>query len=348
MKKKVFIIIWIISSLIISVTLFYKTIDYNRIKGDSGFDTSYDSENSSWSNEYDNNKYDNYSYSSHNYSSSYSNSYSSKTIAKNFFLGPFAMIATMIVLGFPMLFFKNSRKIYLLVLFSVIAMSLIVSFTVFCFEKSIFLGIGSILLLILLFYIVGSYFDERKFISKLEYNYEKEAEVLKKYNLNYEIKHYIKNNYIEVQNAWMNFNYDKLRTLLTDELYNQYEMQLKSLERKKQKNIMKKFKIIKIVIKSVKAENKVLTINTESMIKFKDYIVDEKGKCVRGSKYKKVIMHYKMVHVMAKDKPKDINCPNCGAPISDLASQRCSNCNSVIARIPRKIVLAKKQALSQK
>lgn len=35
--------------------------------------------------------------------------------------------------------------------------------------------------------------------------------------------------YLDIQYAWMNFNYDRLRELTTDELYNMYSMQLDTL-----------------------------------------------------------------------------------------------------------------------
>ena len=43
------------------------------------------------------------------------------------------------------------------------------------------------------------------------------------------------NDYVSIQEGWMNFNYQLLRDKLTDELYNQYEMQLETLKTKNQK-----------------------------------------------------------------------------------------------------------------
>lgn len=38
------------------------------------------------------------------------------------------------------------------------------------------------------------------------------------------------NDYVQIQNAWMNFDYNTLRSKLTDELYNQYAMQLDTMK----------------------------------------------------------------------------------------------------------------------
>ena len=73
--------------------------------------------------------------------------------------------------------------------------------------------------------------------------YKPENTTVRKLN----VDEFLKNTYelyIDVQNAWMNFDYDKLRSLLSDELYNTYSSQLKVLSRKKQKNIMSDFKLI--------------------------------------------------------------------------------------------------------
>ena len=67
--------------------------------------------------------------------------------------------------------------------------------------------------------------------------------------------------YKKIQIAWMNFDYDALRDLLSDELYNQYKMQLEVLASKKQQNIMSDFKYISGGIISIKKTDLTETIN---------------------------------------------------------------------------------------
>ena len=54
-------------------------------------------------------------------------------------------------------------------------------------------------------------------------------ELIKKFlpneNLN-SLKKMVFKKFVEIQNAWSDFNYDKLRDLLSDELYNSYVSQL--------------------------------------------------------------------------------------------------------------------------
>ena len=58
-----------------------------------------------------------------------------------------------------------------------------------------------------------------------------------------EFKALVFEKYKDIQIAWMNFDYDTLRKLTTDEIYNSYKMQLDVLRMKKQKNIMKDFEL---------------------------------------------------------------------------------------------------------
>ena len=51
--------------------------------------------------------------------------------------------------------------------------------------------------------------------------------------------------YVDIQNAWMEFDYDVLGNKTTNELYNQYLMQLETLKAKGQKNVMNSFTYVK-------------------------------------------------------------------------------------------------------
>ena len=103
--------------------------------------------------------------------------------------------------------------------------------------------------------------------------------------------------YREVQRAWMNFDYDALRTLVTDELYNSYYNQLQTLELKGQKNVMNNFFLIDEELLRIDEENGLWTILMRLEVEFNDYIVDSDNKIVRGSNKDKVIMNYLLTFV---------------------------------------------------
>ena len=52
-----------------------------------------------------------------------------------------------------------------------------------------------------------------------------------------EFKALVFEKYKDIQIAWMNFDYNTLRSKLTDELYNQYAMQLDTMKVKNEQNI---------------------------------------------------------------------------------------------------------------
>ena len=146
--------------------------------------------------------------------------------------------------------------------------------------------------------------------------------------------------FISVQKNWSDFNYDGLRSDLSDELYNQYVMQLKTLAVKNQTNIMRDFKPRKCVIEDVFFDNGLYYAKVKLLIDFKDYIVQGK-KVVRGSSRKKCRALYSLTFVSSDNFIE--TCPHCGASINNDSSQVCEYCKSTIVRISDKWVLNNKK-----
>ena len=82
--------------------------------------------------------------------------------------------------------------------------------------------------------------------------------------------------FYDVQMAWMDFDYDKLKELLTDELYNNYVMQLDALKLKNHKNTMKGFELIETCLSSLKEENDKYIAEVYLNVKFYDYVENVK------------------------------------------------------------------------
>ena len=147
---------------------------------------------------------------------------------------------------------------------------------------------------------------------------------------------------IQVQYNWMTFNYDKLREKLTDELYNQYEMQLKTLEMKGQKNVMTNFKSIDSMVTDVKNVNGRYEVTMELIISFIDYI-EQNGAPVRGSSTNPITMHYELMFISSSNGIVD-KCPKCGAELKDTTTQICPYCKTQITQNSTKWVMSKKIA----
>lgn len=167
-------------------------------------------------------------------------------------------------------------------------------------------------------------------------------------NLNlYEFKNEAFNIYKDVQEAWMNLDDGKIRTLTTDELYNMYSMQLDTLRVKNEKNIMKEINLVTASLTNLKIENNIETATVIMTVNCYDYIVDSQNKVVRGNDKNKIEITYELTYI--KSVGEKVNkCPNCGAEINDDNSTTCEYCRAIITRNTSKWVLSKKKSLNQR
>ncbi len=148
--------------------------------------------------------------------------------------------------------------------------------------------------------------------------------------------------FCDVQIAWMDFDYDKMRELVTDELFNQYQNQLKQLELKGEKNIMEDFELIEAEISPSKIEAGHEEIDVKMTVTFYDYIANNKNRIVRGNGNVKVRMIYALTFI--RDTKAIHNCPNCNAELKEGQSV-CEYCHAHIQSVTSKLKLAKKKAL---
>lgn len=117
-------------------------------------------------------------------------------------------------------------------------------------------------------------------------------------NLNlYEFKNEAFNIYKDVQEAWMNLDDGKIRTLTTDELYNMYSMQLDTLRVKNEKNIMKEINLVTASLTNLKIENNIETATVIMTVNCYDYIVDSQNKVVRGNDKNKIEITYELTYI---------------------------------------------------
>jgi hypothetical protein len=152
--------------------------------------------------------------------------------------------------------------------------------------------------------------------------------------------------FINVQNAWSEFDYKKLRSLLTDELYNTYHTQLVALKAKKQKNIMSDFETKNIDITNIDVKGDKISLTVALTISFYDYVVDKDDNVTRGTKSYKLTNSYNLTFVSTlneKEKNKERNCPSCGAKLENASSNVCPYCNSTVVFESHDWLLSKKE-----
>jgi DNA-directed RNA polymerase subunit RPC12/RpoP len=149
--------------------------------------------------------------------------------------------------------------------------------------------------------------------------------------------------FLAIQNAWMNFDYDALRELCTDELFNTYKSQLKVLEMKNQKNIMTNFALKENRIIGINASEGLITVEVYMRVQFFDYVINVKNnEAIMGTANVPITNNYKMKYVVSKNRKLTNKCPNCGAPINATTSKECEYCGSTIVFDSNDFVLSKK------
>lgn len=152
--------------------------------------------------------------------------------------------------------------------------------------------------------------------------------------------------YLDVQNAWMNFNLEDVKDVISDEMFNMYQAQLDTLEVKGEQNIMKGFVNMNSYIKDVVNQNNNITITTCYIIEFYDYIINKvTGKVIRGTSTSKIRATYEMKFRKTLDDSLVIDkCPNCGAKIDKMnGAGRCEYCGSKVVSENAKWILTDKK-----
>jgi len=336
------ILIFII--LIISIFLF-NNFSLQRVDADSGWDTDYDSSwdsgGSSWDNDYDygydyDDDYDyNYDYdydddyysSSGNSSSSNTNSLTTEERNK---------------LAFQFIIFIITTSVIPVICFSII-IRILRKLTKKTVRQR---GVGVD--------VIERERRRKEYLSKKsEFKYDKltveqATKIIPGFNIEeFNFKAY--QMFYDTQIAWMNFDYDKLKSLLTDELYNTYVMDLESLKLKNQKNTMKEFKLINSCIFDLKEENEIFIAKVFLNVEFYDYIENVgTGNILRGSDRIKVNNAYVLTLTKLKNESNNMNyCPRCGAPIEANSSGICEYCKSKLVNQNFDWVISKKEKVSQ-
>ena len=155
--------------------------------------------------------------------------------------------------------------------------------------------------------------------------------------------------FYDTQIGWMEFDYDKLENILSDELYNTYKMDLEALKLKKQKNVMEDFELINTKLISLQEQNNLYIAKVMLEVKFIDYIEDlNTHKVLRGSDKNKVDNTYVLTYIRTKEE-KSVNvCPKCGAEVEGNVSGVCEYCRTKLINNNYDWVMSKKEKISQR
>lgn len=147
-----------------------------------------------------------------------------------------------------------------------------------------------------------------------------------------------KNIFITLQNAWTARDWEKIRVLEKEELFEQHNMQIQEYIRLGRINVIERINVNQAFLhKYVRDENyEHLTVCMKT--RMVDYIIDEKtGSVIKGDANADVYMTYLLTFIRRKGiKTSIINgvisssCPHCGAPVDSASAGKCEYCGSVI------------------
>lgn len=148
-----------------------------------------------------------------------------------------------------------------------------------------------------------------------------------------------KTTFIKLQNAWSARDWEQIRTIESEELFEQHSAQIKRYIDRKQINVMDRIAVNYAKLYSFSQDEDKDTLSILLNSSMADYIIDENTQeVIQGDKITRRTKTYKMTFIRKKglktsestDEKKTTNCPNCGAPTNITSSGKCEYCGSVI------------------
>lgn len=165
---------------------------------------------------------------------------------------------------------------------------------------------------------------------------------LPKYEL-YTLKKKLFDEYVQIQNAWMMFDYEMLKECCDQVLYNYYVNQLEILKSENGKNIIKDIELKECKILDVKEVYNSIYVTVYMDLSYYDYIVHNgNGAVTGGNANYKVYNSYILGFVKKKNSTSNSNCPNCGA-VLDGDKKKCKYCGTSVGYVNQEFLLNKKK-----
>ena len=148
------------------------------------------------------------------------------------------------------------------------------------------------------------------------------------------------NKFISIEEAYMNFDYDKLHELCSNELYESYKQELETLKNQNCQSIMSDIKATTSRITQVYEENNQLIAKISLTIVSYDYVINTETKeIIEGNKEQREYNSYDLEFIYAITSSTG-KCQNCGAEVK-IDQEICNYCHAIIKTSYEDFVLAK-------
>ena len=152
------------------------------------------------------------------------------------------------------------------------------------------------------------------------------------YKLNYlELKKEIFSIYNKLENIYYDYDCEKIREIVTDELYNTYRSKIAFLKKENKKKLFKNIIVKKINIDNVDDRSNYYDITVTVNVLCKEYIISNNETPLEKYKNEYTAITYLMNFIQSKEKINETKkCPNCGKELNDNETSKCPNCNSIV------------------
>ena len=145
--------------------------------------------------------------------------------------------------------------------------------------------------------------------------------------------------FVNLQEAWMDRDWEAVRAFESEELYATHARQLQEYKRLGRINMVERININNAYFFSLVKDPEWETLSVVMNVRMVDYIIDEETRQVlKGSQDTDCFMSYLYVFkrkagvqtTSGKQEADTIACPNCGAPTHVVSSGKCEFCDFVI------------------
>ena len=171
-----------------------------------------------------------------------------------------------------------------------------------------------------------------------------------------DMKEWVSNAYVRLQNAWQAKDLSPVRPLMSDALFAQFDSQLGAYRRGHKTNYVERITVTDVSLKGWRQENDEDVIIAVLKTRITDYVKDDRtGNVIGGDPSRVKLMEYEWAVTRTAGLKsaratgtRAIECPNCGAPIEINKSAICPYCESFIESSEHDWVVAQIKAISQR
>ena len=170
---------------------------------------------------------------------------------------------------------------------------------------------------------------------------EQITEFIKQNDENFDTEQFLlwaKNIFITIQTAWAQRDWEKIRTIEKEELFEQHNTQLQEYIRLGRINVIENINVSNAYLHKLVIDDNYEHLTVSMFVTMNDYIIDEKsGKVIMGNKKEVFDTIYQLTFIRRKGiKTAFVNgaianvCPHCGAAVNSASAGRCEYCGSII------------------